>query len=158
MGQLAELESPPAVDATPPVLVPEPPPVLVPEPPPAPGPPSAVKTPFQVWLQQEGYWFITSAVVHAIGFVVVAIVVAFFPGRFYDPEEGRLDDAPTYETELAEPQPTIEIESTPGGIAAAGSQFAQPGYAPYQNRFIANCAVLRRFSQFEEARRRPADE
>ena len=149
MGQLAELESPPAVDATPPVLVPEPPPVLAPEPPPAPGPPSA-KTPFQVWLQQEGYWFITSAVVHAIGFVVVAIVVAFFPGRFYDPEEGRLDDAPTYETELAEPQPTIEIESTPGGIAPLDPSSLSPDTLRIKTVLSQTARYYDDSAQFEE--------
>ncbi len=32
------------------------------------------------WLRQNSYWYVTSAVVHAIGFVVFAIMVTFLPG------------------------------------------------------------------------------
>jgi hypothetical protein len=42
-------------------------------------PDSAVRVEFAQWYRENGYWYLTSAVVHAIGFVLFALVIAFLP-------------------------------------------------------------------------------
>lgn len=51
----------------------------------------------QAWVHQDGYWYLTSALVHAIGFVLFAIVAAFLPDAF-NYVIGGSGDAPTIES------------------------------------------------------------
>lgn len=40
---------------------------------------TTLRTQLREWFRQNGYWYATSAVAHAIGFVILAIIVTFLP-------------------------------------------------------------------------------
>jgi len=69
--------------------------------------------PFEValreWYRESGYWYLTSAVAHAIGFVVIAIIVAMLPdvlpGVFGEGEANR-----TLTLEAPQVAETVEME------------------------------------------------
>ena len=76
-----------------------------PSPSPVPRPPRLAR--LGHWFREEGYWYATSAVIHAIGFVIVALVVTFLPG-FLPAGAGNLQtgEAPVF-------QPAEERDSQP---------------------------------------------
>jgi hypothetical protein len=48
--------------------------------------------------RENGYWYLTSAIVHAIGFVIFALLAAFLPSAFnYTMGEGKLGRAPSFD-------------------------------------------------------------
>ncbi len=123
MGQLAEIDSPPVPEAPPPIVGFE-----LPKAPAPPGPPQPTRvSPFQEWLRQEGYWYITSAVVHAIGFVVVAIIATFLPGTFYALGLGQSGEAPTFETSVGQPDQEFQADPLPVGDPPLDPSSLGPG-------------------------------
>jgi hypothetical protein len=72
------------------------------------------KTALRVWFREEGYWYLTSALVHAIGFVILAILFAALPEVFpsvFGSSDGKAItlDATTVEAPVETDIPLFEI-------------------------------------------------
>lgn len=63
----------------------------------------------RAWIQQDGYWYLTSATVHAIGFVIFAIIAAFLPALGSTLGSAFSGAAPTLES----PPPDKVVEDFP---------------------------------------------
>ena len=61
------------------------------------------------WFRESGYWYLTSAVAHAIGFVIIAIIVALLPDVFPS-VFGNADSQPTLSLESPQEEPAVATE------------------------------------------------